>query len=300
MLYYDGKSSLEQCFSGVIERFEATDDVFSHYFLTSWVVLNVYQHVPAKLDLPRLRKVLSLAAGAGGHEWNPERFIAIEDPIVTEGPYFLKSGILYQAWRLYPDNLDSFQIAVVPEVSVDKEDFNFTVLNSLSDDGLTKNVAVPSRLYSRPTAEKPLAGTRLSIKDNIKLKGVQTSHQNRSYLETYGPDEESAEYIQKLLELGSIIVGKTKLGAFASAEDPPLQWVDFPCSWSPRGDGYQQPLGSTTGGVTSIVGYPWLDISIGTDTTGSIRAPAAHNGAWGIRTSSGKAASFRGMLPNCP
>src|SRR6266568_2928819 len=47
VLYYDGKSSLEQCFSSIIERFEATDDVFSHHFLTSWVVLNV-QHVSAK------------------------------------------------------------------------------------------------------------------------------------------------------------------------------------------------------------------------------------------------------------
>ncbi|KAH8698244.1 amidase signature domain-containing protein [Phaeosphaeriaceae sp. PMI808] len=225
--------------------------------------------------------------------------MVIRDSGITEGSYFVRSGQLAQAWRLYPDETDSFQLAVLPEYSTNSNDFRFKVLNSMSEDGLAKSVAVPSRLYAKPTKEKPLSGVRISIKDNIRLKGVRTSNENRSFLETYGDDEENAVYVQKLLQLGAVIVGKTKLGAFASAEDPPLQWIDYPCSWSVRGDGYQQPLGSTTGGVTAIIAYSWLDVSVGTDTTGSIRAPAAHNGAWGIRTSTELATHFQGIYPFC-
>lgn len=275
--------------------------MFSAQFLTSWVLINCNSNYSHHVDLDDLRCVLEQSAKACGHGWKPQNFIIIGDTDTPEGPYYIKSGLIAQAWGLYPDYTDSFQLCVLPENGLRPGgDHRFKPLHSMSDDGLSKNVAVPSRLYSRPTTTRPLSGTRISVKDNIRLKGVHTSCQNRSFLNTYDVDEETAPYVQRLIELGAVVVGKTKLGAFASAEDPPLQWVDYPCPWSVRGDGYQQPLGSTTGGVTSIIAYPWLDSSIGTDTTGSIRAPAAHNGSWGFRPSHELASSFKGIYPNCP
>lgn len=126
---------------------------------------------------------------------------------------------------------------------------------------------VPSRLYS---LGKPLAGARISIKDNIRLQGVKTSLECRSFYETYSADEQTAEYVKHLIDQGAVIIGKTKLCAFASAEDPPLHWIDYPCPFTPRGDGYQQPLGSTTGGATSLAGYDWMEYSIGTDSESSV------------------------------
>ncbi|KAF2463449.1 uncharacterized protein BDR25DRAFT_362802 [Lindgomyces ingoldianus] len=258
-LHYDGESSLEHCFSNVVERFEASDGVFSFRFLSPWVLLNVNQTVPANFNTSRLREVLRDAARSCDVEWTVKNIIIIEDSGVAEGPYFLKSGIL-QAWRLYPDFLDSFQLPVIPDLWGSSKGVRFTILRSLSEDGLAKNVAVPSRLYFRPTREKPLAGIRVAIKDNIRLRGIVSGNMDQTK------------------KRGAVIVGKTKLGAFASAEDPPLQWVDFPCSWTPRTNGYQQPLGSITGGTTCIVGYP-------------IPCPCCVQ--WG-------AAPFGGMLPNCP
>ncbi len=89
---------------------------------------------------------------------------------------------------------------------------------------------------------------------------------NRAFFETYGPDSESAQYILKLVSMGAIIVGKTKLCAFASAEEATDQWIDFHAPFNPRADGYQSPSGSTTGGAVALAGYEWIDYSIGTDS----------------------------------
>ncbi|KAK0121858.1 hypothetical protein ONS95_010137 [Cadophora gregata] len=121
---------------------------------------------------------------------------------------------------------------------------------------------------------------------------------NRAYNELYPPRTTSADYVVKLLELGAVIVGKTKMAAFASAEEPTDQWIDYHCPFNPRGDNYQTPSVSSTGAGASLAGYSWLDHSIGSDTSGSIRLPAAFNGLFGLRTSYG-ITSRRGIIPSC-
>lgn len=133
-------------------------------------------------------------------------------------------------------------------------------------DGLWRQVAVPSRLYSPPTESKPLAGKRISVKDNFKVAGIKTTQNNRSWLSLYGPESETADFLQDLIGLGATIVGKTKMCAFASSEEATDQWIDFHAPFNPRADGYQSPSGSTTGGGASLAAYDWLDLSIGTDS----------------------------------
>lgn len=123
---------------------------------------------------------------------------------------------------------------------------------------------MPSRLYADP--KMPLSGLRVSIKDNMDLAGIRTTLMNRAFAETYGAQDNSAHFVAKLIAQGVHVVGKTKLSAFASAEEPTDQWIDYHCPINPRGDEYQSPSGSTTGGATSLAGYPWLDFSVGTDS----------------------------------
>lgn len=187
-------------------------------------------------------------------------------------------------------------------------------------DGLWRQVVVPSRLYSPATEHKPLAGKRISVKDNFKVAGVKTTQNNRAWLSLYGPERETASVIQDLISLGAVIVGKTKMCAFASSEEATDQWIDFHAPFNPRADGYQTPSGSTTGGGASLATYDWLDFSIGTDSeppgrstrranrgrrltcrivaTGSIRWPAAWNGLFGLRTS-WEANKLDGVYPAC-
>ena len=39
----------------------------------------------------------------------------ITDTLLPSGPYFVYENVIYEAWRLYPDNLDAFEFAVIPE-----------------------------------------------------------------------------------------------------------------------------------------------------------------------------------------
>lgn len=142
----------------------------------------------------------------------------------------------------------------------------YGVLQAVSGQGSFKSIAVPSRLYSPPSENKPLAGARVSIKDNYSLEGIRTTMMNRSYNELYPPRSESSPFVMQLVNMGAVVVGKTKMSAFASAEEPTDQWVDYHCPFNPRGDGYQTPSCSSTGAGASLAAYPWLDHSLGTDS----------------------------------
>ena len=69
----------------------------------------------------------------------------------------------------------------------------------------------------------------------------------------------------KLLDLGAIIVGKTRTAQFAGGEHP-MDWVDYKSSFNPRGDGSLSPSGSSTGSAAGLAAYRWLDFSLGTDS----------------------------------
>ncbi|KAF2652401.1 putative amidase [Lophiostoma macrostomum CBS 122681] len=214
---------------------------------------------------------------------------------LPSGPYFLHGSNIRQAWRLYPDELDAFIFAVIPEDV--KTPQRYQILQALSEDGIWRGVAVPSRLYARPTPEQPFAGTRLAIKDIYKLAGVKSTMSSRAYTELYGPDEESADYVRKLVSLGAVIVGKTKMTSFASSEEPTDQYIDFHCTFNPRGDRYQSPSGSSSGAAAALAGYSWLDFSLGSDSAGSIRAPASCNGLFSLRPSY-NSTSMKGVAVN--
>lgn len=127
---------------------------------------------------------------------------------------------------------------------------------------------MPSRLRSIcPEQQKKggLSGLRIAVKDNLHLRGVRTSLCNRAYYLTYGPQKDTAVCIQKLIDAGAIILGKTKLSSFGHWEEP-TEYIDYQAPWNPRADQYQSPGGSSSGSACSIAGYDWLDIAIGTDS----------------------------------
>ncbi|CAI6098917.1 unnamed protein product [Clonostachys chloroleuca] len=101
---------------------------------------------------------------------------------------------------------------------------------------------------------------------------------------------------QSLVDAGAVIVGYNKMSQFANGEQPTGDWVDYHSPFNPRGDGYNDPYSSSSGGGASIGAYEWLDISIGTDTGGSIRGPAGAQGVFGNRPSKGLA-TLDGAMP---
>ena len=160
----------------------------------------------------------------------------------------------------------------------------------------TVNVAVPSRLYFNPTPEKPLDGKRFGVKDLYDMKGLRTGGGSRAYYETFPEKTATAPALQRLIDGGAIIVGKTKASQFANGETATDDWIDYHSPFNIRGDGYQDGSASSTGSGTAMGAYPWLDYAIGTDTGGSMRAPAGANGVYGNRPSFG-AIPLDGVIP---
>jgi Asp-tRNA(Asn)/Glu-tRNA(Gln) amidotransferase A subunit family amidase len=125
--------------------------------------------------------------------------------------------------------------------------------------------ALRSRLKTLAKSDLPLAGLRVVVKDNIDMKGMKTGVGNQAFYDTYPERSESAECVQKLVELGVSIVGKAKMTSFANWEEP-IEYVDYQAPWNPRGDRYQSPGGSSSGSAAAVAAYNWLDAAVGTDS----------------------------------
>jgi hypothetical protein len=119
------------------------------------------------------------------------------------GPYFVNAaGQIYEAWRLYSDVQGAFT-----ESAIANGDGSYSVLPA-GTVGQKQAIAVPSRLYYTKTAEKPLAGVRIGIKDIYDIKGLRTSNGNRAWYWLYPPATNTAPPVQHLIDAGAIIVGK--------------------------------------------------------------------------------------------
>jgi allophanate hydrolase len=139
--------------------------------------------------------------------------------------------------------------------------------------------------------EKPLYGVPFAIKDNIDLAGLPTTAGCPAY--AYVP-EHSATVVQALLDAGAIPIGKTNLDQFATG----LVGTRSPhgaCS-SVFDDRYISG-GSSSGSVVAVA-KSLVSFSLGTDTAGSGRVPAAFNNLIGLKPSRGLL-STSGVVPAC-
>jgi Asp-tRNA(Asn)/Glu-tRNA(Gln) amidotransferase A subunit family amidase len=127
-------------------------------------------------------------------------------------------------------------------------------------------VAIPSRLYYPKVAEKPLNGLRIAIKDNINVAGAKTSGSCKAFGDFYGVRSDSAPAVQRLIDLGVVILGKLGLSQFADAEDPTGDFIDFHAPRSARGDGLRVAGGSSFGCGAATGAYSWIDLTVGTDS----------------------------------
>jgi hypothetical protein len=198
------------------------------------------------------------------------------------GPYFVNAaGQVYEAWRLYSDATGAFTESVFA-----KEDGSYSVLPA-GTVGQKLAIAVPSRLYFEKTAEKPLAGVRVGIKDIYDIQGLRTSNGNRAWYWLYPPANNTATPVKNLIDAGAIIVGKMITSQFANGETATADWVDYHEAFNPRGDGYQDTSSSSSGSGAGAAAYSWLDVTLGSDTGGSVRGPSQVQGLYGNRPSHG-------------
>jgi len=223
------------------------------------------------------------------------KIYSVVDVDLSSGPYLLHpSNAVTRVYRLYWDH----NFAFVESVTEGPNGTFVPVTGlALTDAYGALSIAVPSRLYyPLPTEDKPLSGKRLGVKDIYDLKGVRTSGGNRAYRDLVNPAPESAAALQKLIDLGAVVIGKTKTTQFALGERPTADYVDQLAPFNPRGDGYQHPQGSSAGSGAGLASYNWMDIATASDTGGSVRLPAMANGLFGMRVTNASL-PLDGILP---
>lgn len=142
-----------------------------------------------------------------------------------------------------------------------------------------------------PGAAKPLLyGLPVSLKDCFDLEGFVTTAGSRFYAERNAPAREDSAVAARLRSQGAIILGKTHMHPLAygiTGENPDYGDCTQPCH-----AGFL--TGGSSSGAAASVQEGSAVAAIGTDTGGSIRAPAALCGLAGYRASI-KLAHERGL-----
>jgi len=157
--------------------------------------------------------------------------------------------------------------------------------------GRDELLEIARRLEAEGPVGKPLYGIPFAIKDNIDLAGRATTASCPSF--AYRA-QHSAQVVQRLIAAGAIPIGKTNLDQFATGLSGTRSPYGAP-SCALR-SGYI--AGGSSSGSAVAVAAGLVAFSLGTDTAGSGRVPAAFNNLIGLKPTRGLL-STRGVVPAC-
>ncbi len=134
--------------------------------------------------------------------------------------------------------------------------------------------------------DAPLLGIPFSLKDNFNAKGIRTTASSKvldNYIAPY-----SATVTQKMLDAGSVLLGKTNMDAWAHGSS--TETSDYGPSKNPW-DTSRLPGGSSGGAAVSVMADEAL-IAIGSETAGSVRGPASWCGLVGLKPTYGRVSRY--------
>ncbi len=146
-------------------------------------------------------------------------------------------------------------------------------------------------IETKEMALLPLYGVPFAIKDNIDLADVPTTAGCAEF--SYIP-KKNATVVQKLIGAGAIPIGKTNLDQFATG----LNGTRSPYGACRNAFNPEYISGGSSSGSAVSVAKGWVCFSLGTDTAGSGRVPAAFNNIVGYKPTPGWL-SMRGVIPAC-
>jgi allophanate hydrolase len=137
----------------------------------------------------------------------------------------------------------------------------------------------------------PLYGIPFAVKDNIDVAGMETTAGCPGFAYVA---ERSATVVERLIEAGALLIGKTNMDQFATG----LVGTRSPYGRCSSVFDPARVSGGSSSGSAVAVALGQVSFALGTDTAGSGRVPAAFNEIVGIKPTRGLL-SNRGVVPAC-